>query len=131
VIVAAGLAGLVVLPTVVDKHHYAARSLGPRITAGVFVWLAVAVIIWLAVAGFARLEDRFGDTRRLVGGVSGWVLALGVSAIVVTPLELTRHHWAYPQLGPRISASVLIWLTVGYAIRLVLLPIASLRNNRA
>jgi chromate transport protein ChrA len=120
---------LVALPISVDKHHYAARSLAGRVFGAVLFWLIGALVIWLALAAFARLVRRYGDTQDILGASAGWMLSLTLSAAAVVLLQLTRHHWRYPQLGPRISSSVAIWLLAAFAIRLALLAIASTRGR--
>jgi hypothetical protein len=128
-LVALGLSVLVALPLSVDKHHYAARGVAGRVYGGVLFWLIGASVIWLALAGFAWLVLRYGDTQGILGWGTGWMLSLTLSAAAVVPFQLTRHHWRYPQLGPRISSSVVIWLLAAFAIRLILLAIVSIRGR--
>ena len=126
---ALGLSVLIAVPISVDKHHYVARRLVIRVYSGVLFWLIGALVIWLVLAAFAWLVRRYGDTQGILGGATGWMLALTLSAVAIVPLELTREHWRYPQLGPRISSSVVIWLLVSLAIRLILLAIVSIRGR--
>jgi hypothetical protein len=126
---ALGLSVLITLPTSVDKHHYAARTTAARVYGGVLFWLIGALVIWLALAGFAWLVRRYGDTQGILGWGTGWMLSLTLSAAAVVPLQLTRDHWRYPQLGPRISSSVVIWLLLALAIRLILLAVVSIRGR--
>jgi hypothetical protein len=126
-LIALGLGALIALPTSVDKHHYAAHRLTIRVYGGVLFWLIVALAIWLVLAAFTWLVRRYGDTQGILGGSTGWLLGLILSAAVVVPFELTREHWRYPQLGPRISSSILTWLLAALVIRLLLLAIVSIR----
>lgn len=123
---ALGLSVLITLPTAVDKHHYAAHRLAGRVYGGVLFWLIGALVIWLALAAFAWLVRRYGDTQGILSASTGWMLSLTLSAAAVLPFQLTRDHWRYPQLGPRISSSVVIWLLLALAIRLILLAIVSI-----
>jgi hypothetical protein len=44
-----------VLPSELNRHHYAAHKLGPRIVAGVLIWVAIATIVRLVIFLGARL----------------------------------------------------------------------------
>jgi hypothetical protein len=52
----------------------------------------------------------------LIASVTGMVL----SAAVVLPIELTRHHYAAHRLAPKIFAGVVIWIAFATVIALVL-----------
>jgi hypothetical protein len=126
-VIAGLLAAVVVLPQAVDKHHYAAHRLTGRIFAAVLIWLLVACVILLALAGVAWLTDRVRATgrTRLTGAISCWLASFGVGAAAALFRFVNRHHFAYPQVGPRITATIAVALLFALVIRLLLLALAA------
>lgn len=52
--------------------------------------------------------------------VLAWLAAVAISAAIVLPSDLNRHHYAAHKLGPRIVAGVLIGVALATILRLVI-----------
>lgn len=53
-----------------------------------------------------------------------WLLALGVSALIVVPAELDRHHVASRSVGGRVFGALVVWLILGSIVRLLMYLVA-------
>jgi branched-subunit amino acid transport protein len=55
---ALAISAVLVVNSELNRHHFAAHRLGPRIAAGVVAWLGIAVIIRVIVFVVARAAAR-------------------------------------------------------------------------
>jgi hypothetical protein len=53
-------------------------------------------------------------------GVIEWLVSVAISAAIVLPAELTRHHFASHRLSARIGGAILVWIAVATVIRFIM-----------
>ena len=126
--VAGVLGAIAILPQALDKHRYAAHSLRGRIGGGVLIWLLVSALILGALIGVAWLmrELRRRGRTRLVTEPAPWLVSLAIGLALSGAHYAQRTHFSYRQVGPRITAAILLALIFALALRLLLALVALL-----
>jgi len=122
----AGLAGVIgavaVIPELVDKHRHAAKRLSGQIIGGALFWLLVSAAIVGALLGVAWLvrELRARGHTRLTSEPASWLVCLAFGVAISGALYAHRSHFRYAEVGPRITAAILLALAFALTLRLLL-----------